>query len=131
MKALFRGIYTAFDNNEALKAALTGGLHKVKAKQGAVCPYAVFTMVDRVPANTLDETYEEFMVQFNIFSESDTADAVCDLFELLDAVYENGTLTVDGYTFNYMRRRLSVMPPSDVEGVFQYTARYEVLIEKN
>ena len=129
MKVLFQGIYAIFDADIAMEAALTGGLHNTVAPPDTEMPYAVFFLVDRIPQDTLNETMREPIVQFNIFSDDDTSDEVSDLADQMEALYDGAELTVTGYTAHFMRIINALMPPSDVERIFQYTLQFQILLQ--
>lgn len=131
MKALFTGIYSKFTGDAELVAALTGGLHNIRAPEGTSYPYAVFSLVSRRPADTLNETLQEAAIQFSIFDDSDNSDDVCDLADDFETLYDEAALTVTGWTVHYCRKILSTMPPPDEEGIYQYVIRYEILMQKS
>lgn len=128
MIALFTAIYSAFDAATTLKAALSGGLHRNEAPQETAYPYAVMFIVSNTPDDTLTEDGEDIQLQFNIFSESDSQ--LMTIFGLLDAVYNKGALTITGYDHIMTLREFNSIIKTDVPHVWQYSARYRIVIEK-
>jgi len=131
VKNLFAGIYAAFAADSTLVASLTGGMHKMVAPQGTDFPYAVFTLVTEAQNDTMDIRHPELLIQFNIYSESATCDAVLDIYEDLDTVYRDTALTVTGYSHKATVFEMGLLLADEPEGVFQYTVRYRVKLEKS
>jgi len=139
MKSLFKSIVTKYndasDESVALRAALTNGLYCYEAPQNTDFPYGVFFLVSDIPWDRFVERGNEAVIQFNIFSRktSTTVDPlteISNLYELLDAVYDECTLTIDNYTHVSMKRELGELIPGDESGVYQCSISYRVLMEK-
>lgn len=133
VKETFKAIDNAFSANGALKAKLKGGLHgRKRMPQKTVFPYATYHLVGMDNRDTLTEHYPELFVQFNIFSQNEYTDEACECFDALDAVFNDGTLTVTGYTHKYTRPDgLDMLVPNPDRSIQQYSVRYAILLKKN
>ena len=127
MDNLFKGIYSKFTGStgaSSLYVALTGGLHNTQAPQDTTRPYAVMYLISDVPFWTFDSTFENTLVQFNIYDENSSVENVCSLFEKLKTLYDDTVLTFDDY-YNYqMKREFSDLAKSS--DVWQYSVQYRI-----
>lgn len=72
-------------------------LYLTIAPQNAIMPYAVFTVVSDVPAETFNTLYETMRIQFSIFSKAKSVEQVMDLSESVKTCLENHKISVVGY----------------------------------
>ena len=85
MKELFTGIYSKYNGNEALKAAITG-FYFTEAPQDAAMPYVVYNLVSNVPDWTYTEDMENSLIQFSIFDDHSSSTTINDIYEKLTAL---------------------------------------------
>ncbi|KKM88787.1 hypothetical protein LCGC14_1255340, partial [marine sediment metagenome] len=82
MRNLFEGIYSKFEADTNLAAAVTA-LYNTEAPANAVFPYIVFSLI----SNTIDldssQNWEDYLLQFNIFDDDPSSGDICDIYELL------------------------------------------------
>ena len=139
MNALFTGLYVRYNDasaeSVALRASLTNGLFAYEPPQGTEFPYVTYFLVSDVPWDRLVERGEDALIQFDIFSKKSTttvdpATEACELYDLLDAVYDECYLTITGYTHVSIKREFAELPPPDEDSVYQYSITYRILIEK-
>jgi len=129
MKTLFQSIYTKYLASDLPAEGMTG-LYNTQAPSDAEFPYGIFTLVSAVQDFTFTETFEDCLIQFSLFSDvkSDSTE-VCNLFELLKATFDFVDLTVSGYkVVSFVRGIANLL---QVEGVWQYTISYRILLQEN
>ena len=136
MNALFEAIINLFTATPTVGfyLAINGRMYLNVAPQDPTSPfpYCVYFMV--ADNNDLDFTdeREEFEIQFNIFSENNSGVEAGTLLESLKDMFDNATLTVDGWSaLNFQRTR--VLPNNDftqVPPIHGYSVMYDVLIER-
>lgn len=127
MKQLMTGIYAKLSGS-SLASKLTGGLHNSNIPAGTSFPYADFKLISTTRIKSNSSTAKEFLIRFNIFSESSTSDEALDIADLVTALYDESTLTVSGATFQMMSLDTEVMPQTGEKGIFQVSQSYRVLI---
>ena len=134
MNSLFTAIYNRFSatTTSGFYNDISGRLYHNNAPQGATFPYCVYFSVD--DDNELDFTdeREDFLLQFNIFSQNNSASQAGTLLESLKTMFDNCSLTVTGWNhLQFLRDR--VIPNNDfsqVPPLQGYSVEYNVLLEK-
>ena len=142
MIELFTAIYSQFTGPvdgsgkpitpNALYTALPGGLHNTKIPQYPTYPHAVFQLVSGTADHLFMETLEDVLLQFNIFDTSQSATNVCNIFNDLNALYDNCILSVSNYGFISMLREFQHLIRNEEQegGFWQYLVQYRIIIEK-
>jgi len=125
MQVLFEAIYNRFVSEG--KFGLTE-LYNTEAPADAVFPYGVFSIPSNTPDWTFTENFENFLIQFNLFSEKTLATEACEAFEALKTAFDFHDLVVVGYTPITMEREVANV--IRVEKVWQYNITYRLLIQK-
>ncbi len=138
---LFDAIKNAYDASTTLRAKLTGGIHNLCAPPEQELPYAVFSLVNFMPADTLNERYDEYLIQVNIvtFVEMSEGGDLDDLLSIADALNTvirtdtagTGALTITGYTHHFTQLESYNLFPSDTPDIWQWSGRYRILMQKN
>ena len=138
MKELAKGIvnYVASD---PLNAAITK-IYNTEAPSAAVFPYVVFTLINSNTDFTFTEKFEEYLIQFNIYSEDKSSIEVCDIFNLLigdenlGTGFDHAEFDVDNHTMIKCQRE----PPAslnrwtvDGKRVWDYMVSYRILLQKD
>ena len=127
MTDIFEGIYSLWNNDATLKAALPR-LYAIQAPDRATYPYGVFFVVTSRPDYTFERSYEHLLMQFSIYDDMDSGiatlnsihDAMCD-------VYDIGIITDDdGVRYKMIRRRDSILPDPDGE-CYQLSMDFEIM----
>ena len=129
MVDLLKSIMDEYDGDTDLKAALSGGLYHLEAKQGTAFPYGVFYLVSDVPNWTFTSNMEEVVIHFNLFSKANSVTEIGDLFTKLKACFDWTSLSIDNYYSIYMKRELSEL--LKLGNVFQYAVSYRVELEES
>jgi len=134
MNALFTGIFTHFGLSplDGLYLALGGRLYLNKAPQSATFPYCVYYVYADANNPDFTDDHEEFEIQFNIFSQNNSATEAGTLLAHLKTMFDDAALTVVGW--NHIEiMRTSVLPNNDfdqVPSIQGYTVLYDLLLEK-
>jgi len=138
VKELAKAICERFVS-DPMSASFTGGIHNTVAPDSAVFPYLVFTLISNTQDITFTEKFEEYLVQFDIYSDEISPLEACNLYLLLkgdpdlNQGFDFAQFTVDGYVLLSCTRESSSLPRWEVEGkrVWNYTVTYRILLEKN
>jgi hypothetical protein len=141
LKNLITAIITAFTaitggvNNDFYNA-LGGRMFLDQAPEGSEFPYCVFMVVSATPDRPFGEYLSDALIQFSLFSTSDGAGEVADLYAYLKALYDNKSMTVTGNTLIWMlEQNLATMTdevdtPSGTVGVKHWAVDYSILLEQ-
>lgn len=134
MKELLSAVKTYFDNNSGsdFYTGLSGRLYHKRAPQGAAFPYCVFFLIDDVPQYWFaDEEAEEALLQFSIFSDSNSATEVLNLYDYLKTLFDGCALTVSGYQHVSFDRDWMRYVEDPQDTTWQCDVHYRVLIKKS
>ena len=133
MKALFDAIYTRFSTTNTFNTSVGGRMYFMEAPQGATFPYAVYFPVSATTDWTFNDTidFEEYLIQFSIFSRDESAIEIANCYEYLKDLYDFCVLSVTGYTHIHMHRELAIMTRDPDEKIWKYNVDYNVLLEEN
>ena len=105
MQNILTGIYSAYNGNAALKAALPGGLFFEMAKQSPTLSYATYNMTSARPSYILDtRRFEIVSIQFDIYSATNLLRLAA--YQALINLYDDLRPTATGYTSVIMERQL-------------------------
>lgn len=129
---LAKAIKSAFNADSALSSAASGGIYYHKANKDAAYPYVVFDFVTIKRVRTFTERGEDILIQFAIFTEtSDFADE-SDIYKKLDDVFDEGSLSPEGYSSIYCLREITRPPIEDPDNkdVWILTADYRWEVEE-
>ena len=134
MNALFKGIWNRFatTTGAGFYNDISGRMYHNKAPQGATFPYCVYFSVSDVDDLDFTEEHEDFLIQFNIFSQNNSAVEAGDLLETLKTMFDNCSLTVTDWRHLQFQRSLT-LPNNDFlqdPPIHGYSVEYEVLLEK-
>lgn len=132
MKELFTAIRTRY-SGDPLASALTQ-MYVAEADEGAVFPYAIVSVPSQTATWTFTEDGEIVLIQFDIFSSSETAEQIEGLLELLYGTPSNET----GFDFAELSLpsfdQISFVRQGTIrtkqEGVWQYSITYQAEFHK-
>lgn len=97
-------------------------------------PYIVFFITDRAREDTLSERGSVLNVQFNIYDyDEDSPDddaTLNDVYNKLNALYNETTLIVSGYDHIYMIE-MNDIPVPTTDDTLQITVNYEVMVQES
>lgn len=117
---------------EGFYLAIEGRLYLNVAPQEATFPYCVYFIVTDSNDPDFTDDHEEFEMQFNIFSENNSAVEAGSLLSSLKEMFDYAPLNVEGWS-NLDFRRTMVLPNNDflqVPPIQGYSIMYDVLLEK-
>lgn len=133
MLNLTTAIYSKFSGSD-LSTAIGGRLFKGQAPDGADYPFCVFFVVTDTPDRTFTEDFQDVVVQFSLFSITSGTTEVENLYNYLNALYDDKTpFGVTGSTLIWMRRSQANFlvedhtTPTGTQRVWAYHVDYEVL----
>jgi hypothetical protein len=130
MNKLFKAIYEHFEA-DPLADVLTD-LYDTQAPQDAVMPYGVVSMVDNTPDIDSSQAWENYLIQFNVFSKEPSAAEIRDIFEMLKGNPTEGegfdflNLVIDDYDTVLFKRQGGSLT-KDEDGVWQYNVLYKLM----
>lgn len=136
MKALSQAIFSKLSGS-LLDTDINGRLYKGQADDGAEFPYAVYQIVSDVPERTFTERFENVLIQFSLFSAASGSTEIEDMFSHLKALYDECSLSITGYTLNWMRMSNAVQMTDEVtttngtQKVWVYHVDFEVMMSLN
>jgi len=134
MNSLFQAVYNRFSSTtgSGFYNDVSGRMYLGHASQGATFPYCVYFSV--TDGNDLDfsDEREDFLLQFNIFSQNNSSFEAGNLLESLKTMFDNCSLTVTGWRHLQFQRG-NIYPNGDytqVPPIQGYSVEYNVLLEK-
>jgi len=134
MNELFTAIYNRFTNTTTtgFYNDVSGRMYLYNAPQGATFPYCVyFPVVDVSDVDFTDER-EELLVQFNVFSQNNSAAQAGTLLASCKTMFDDCSLTVTGWR-HLEFARTNVYPNNDYDqqpSIHGYSVEYDVTLEK-
>lgn len=134
MNSLLKGIWDHFSatTGSGFYNDVSGRMYHILAPQQATFPYCVYFSVSDVDDLDFTDEHEDFLIQFNIFSQNNSALEAGTLLESLKTMFDNCSLTVTGWRHLQFQRD-QVTPNNDTEQVppiMGYSVDYNVLLEK-
>lgn len=135
MQVLFEGIYDEFTGSTgagSLYVELGGRLHFTEAPQGSAYPYGVYHLISNVPSwifGTDENTMENYIIQFNLYSEKNSSTDINTAFLALTTLYDWCDLDVDGYSHIYMKREINNLTREN--DIWNYFVQYRIEVQKN
>ena len=104
-------------------------LYNTEAMGEAVMPYSIISMVSNIPDWTFTENFENFILQFSLFSETSTNKEILDAAVALKSAFDFFDLNVAGFSTVSMTRGVSTLVR--VEKVWQYKINYHIELQNN
>jgi hypothetical protein len=140
MKALYTAIYTLFTAtsggppavHNSFYTAIGGRLYFTEAPQAATFPYCVYSMISNTPEYFFnDELYEEFLIQFSLFDQDNSASDIGTNMGYLKSLFDDCSITVASYGHLLFERELSGMLRDADNNIWHYSVDYNVILEKS
>ena len=116
-------------NGSALSSNVNGRIFLDEAKQGAELPYIVISIVSVVPEKTFTESFENILIQFSLFSDSESASEISTMYSNLNALFDECEFSVTGSALIWMKRQNLVTTYED--GVRHWSVDYEIKTSLN
>jgi hypothetical protein len=104
MNNLLTAIYGK-TSGSALSADVGGRIFLDRAPDNTEFPYVVFFIVSGVPDRTFSEHYTNTLIQFSLFSASEGAAEITDMYADLKALFDECALTITSSTLVWMREQ--------------------------
>jgi hypothetical protein len=104
MNNLLTAIYGK-TSGSALSSDVGGRIFLDRAPDGCEFPYVVFFVVSGVPDRTFSEHYTNTLIQFSLFSASEGAAEITDMYADLKALFDECSLTITASTLVWMREQ--------------------------
>lgn len=109
MIAFTTAINTQAINSTVFYEMIQGRFFEDEAPQEMALPYVVYSIISEVPDKTFTEDYEQYRVQFSIFSEkSSSLEAKTIMKALKDAFDDENILTTEGVIISCSRISASI-----------------------
>ena len=134
MNSLFQAIYNKFNatTSHGAYTNIDGRFYLNNAPQNTTFPYVVYFSVSDINDLDFTEEHEDFLIQFNIFSQNNSAIEAGQILTNFKSLFDNCSLTVTGWRHLQFQRSL-VMPNNDfgqVPPIHGFSIEYDVLLEK-
>lgn len=75
-----------------------------QAPEGTEFPYIVLSIISNVPDNTFTEDYEDTLIQFSIFSISESLTEISNIYADMKTLFDECSMTITSNTLIYMKR---------------------------
>ena len=134
MNALYKAIYNKFNASTGHGAytSVSGRFYLNVAPQATTFPFVVYFEVTDVDDLYFTEELQEYLMQFNIFSQSNSSLEAGQIFENIKSLFDNCNLTVTDWRHIGFQRKLTV-PNNDftqVPPIQGYSVQYNIILEK-
>jgi hypothetical protein len=136
MDELLKAIITKISGS-ALSSAVGGRIYLDQApEEKPGLPYIVFFIVTSVPEKTFTENFEDILIQFSIFSNSQSVAEISAIYDALNTLFDECSFTMTSDTLIRMNRENLATMIEEAEGldppfVRHWAVDYSILIEKN
>lgn len=98
MKNILTAIYSKFSGS-AFSTDVGGRIYLDEAPNGAEFPYCVFFVVSGIPDNVFGKKGKETLIQFSLFSKSQSVTEIATMYADLRALLDECTLSITSNTF--------------------------------
>jgi hypothetical protein len=119
----------------ALSTAVGGRIFLDEAPEGSAFPYVVFRIIASSPRDTFREEVEDTLIQFSLFSTSESAAEVTEIYADLMALFDGELLTITGGTCIWVIRQGlitmfdDITTPSGTVGCRHWAVEYSIMFQ--
>jgi hypothetical protein len=113
MNNLFAAVMTKCAGSD-LSSAVGGRIYESEAPAGAEYPYVVFSVIAGAPEDNFTDAIDELVVQFSIYSISESSSEIAAIYQYLKNLFDYGALTISGYSHIGMIRQSMTTMIDDV-----------------
>lgn len=112
-----------------------GRIYLDNAPQEAEFPYVVFFIVSDVPDNVFAKNGESILIQFSLFSSSESAVEITTMHNDLKALFDDCSLTITSNTLIWFRRDGltpmvdEITTPTGTQSVKHWAVDYEIITQ--
>lgn len=123
-------------SGSALSSGVSGRIFLDRAPDNTDFPYVVFFVVSSVPDWTFTNNYEDTLIQFSLFSASESAVEITTMLNDLKALFDDCSLAITGDTLVWFRRQNITTTVEDItttagtQSVKHYAVDYEVKVQE-
>lgn len=134
---ILKGIWSTFASDATLSGAVNGMGVTLAPREGLSdvdFPYVVCHMIANTPMWTFGvTTYEQPLIQFSIYSNRlYSVSEITQIWSDLTELYDDATLSMDGYTHVMLQRGNSIGPfRVEDEDVYQMIVEYDCIVKKD
>ena len=126
MESLLPVLWTAYNGDATLKAALPNKLWRLKAPAGTTMPYGVMLLAGNAPMGTAGgQMIERPRVQFNCYSATESQAEIAAAHVAVKALYDNYVAQSGGQSYQLTRIFDDILV---VDGEYQSVVEYRVVI---
>lgn len=132
MNALLTAIFGK-TSGSLLSTDVGGRIFLDQAPAGTEFPYVVFFVVSATPNRTFTERYTETLIQFSLFSASESAVEITTMYGHLQSLFDECALSVTGSTLVWFREQNlttmmdGIVTANGTQNVKHYAVDFEVL----
>jgi len=135
MNSLFQAIWNKFSANTTtgFYKDISGKMYLDSAPQGTQFPYCTYFSVDGQTEYDFSDENVDFLLQFDIFTQSNSSIQAGQLLESLKTMFDDCSLTVTGWRhldFKRIDPGIALNDNSQEPPIKRYKVEYEVLLEK-
>jgi hypothetical protein len=135
MDELIKAIITKLSGS-TISSDVNGRVFLDRAPDGCEFPYIVFFVVSSVPDWQFSERFEDTLIQFSLFSSSESAVEITTMLKDLKSLFDDCSLTITGDTLIWFRRQNITTMVEDItttagtQSVKHYAVDYEAKVQE-
>jgi hypothetical protein len=135
MDELIKAIITKLSGS-TISSDVNGRVFLDRAPDGCEFPYIVFFVVSSVPDWQFSERFEDTLIQFSLFSNSESAVEITTMLKDLRALLDDCSMTITGDTLVWFRRQNITTMVEDItttagtQSVKHYAVDYEAKVQE-
>jgi hypothetical protein len=135
MDELIKAIITKFSGS-TISSDVNGRVFLDRAPDGCEFPYIVFFVVSSVPDWQFSERFEDTLIQFSLFSNSESAVEITTMLKDLRALLDDCSMSITGDTLLWFRRQNITTMVEDItttagtQSVKHYAVDYEAKVQE-
>lgn len=122
----------------AFSTGVGGRIYLDEAPEGVAFPYVVFFIVSSTQDKTFTEHYTNSLIQFSLLSTSSGATEITSMYNNLQALFDECSLTVTGSALVWMREvnlltsvEAEVITTAGTKGIKHWSVDFEILTSLN
>jgi hypothetical protein len=135
MDELIKAIITKFSGS-TISSDVNGRVFLDRAPDGCEFPYIVFFVVSSVPDWQFSERFEDTLIQFSLFSSSESAVEITTMLKDLKSLFDDCSLTITGDTLIWFRRQNittmveEITTATGTQTIKHYAVDYEAKVQE-
>jgi hypothetical protein len=135
MDELIKAIITKLSGS-TISSDVNGRVFLDRAPDGCEFPYIVFFVVSSVPDWQFSERFEDTLIQFSLFSSSESAVEITTMLKDLKSLFDDCSLTITGDTLIWFRRQNittmveEITTATGTQTIKHYSVDYEAKVQE-